>query len=366
MYVTSYRCLARWFLLGCLYSALAVSLKADIVTVDGTVYWAFNYDGCSPVNVTINYSCLWWDNANPYQNEYVGGHVWNTYSGGVEPGENILAPIGSAYDGSLCCQGDNQVVSAPDSLTEGYLPAQAMVNGTATCPQNVTWAASIPNPCAGTSTGPCDLVDQFALGGPQTNNVGSFGGQTFGNGFDITNNTGEPMSLPDGQVLQPGQGTDYQGTYSEGGTNGVTATTVGPGGQVQTDTGYFTYSNSMVSSGTPANDGSVSDDLVTNAGGPIVWTANTLSNTALTTAAGDSAIVNGQDQQDQLLSNLLSKPLAVNILSSNFMGGVGSNVCTAPCAPTICASHSAVSPQQPPPSIATSPACGRPGTLRSR
>jgi hypothetical protein len=165
MYVSSSWRVVRGILLGGLYCALAVSLKADVVDVNGTMYWAFNYDGCSPANVTIQYSVLWADDANPYDNEYVGGHVWNTYTGGVEPGENLLAAVGAADDPGLAIYGQNEVTSSSSGLN-GYLPAQSwsQLQGPS-CPSVVTWANSLANPCAGQS-GPCESIDNFALGGP--------------------------------------------------------------------------------------------------------------------------------------------------------------------------------------------------------
>ncbi|HEX3627186.1 MAG TPA: hypothetical protein VH280_17400 [Verrucomicrobiae bacterium] len=148
------------------------------------------------------------------------------------------------------------------------------------------------------------------------------------------------MQTPDGTILQPGQTeSNLLITIPENGSGGYTNRALDPNSGMWQDGVYIPITNNFSwspangwtnysSYGTPSinNNGAYSDNLYSNAGGPIIWQPDTLSNTAATVAAGDSAIANNQLLQMQQLSNLLSKPLNVNIMSSNSFGGSASNV----------------------------------------
>ena len=155
---------------------------------------------------------------------------------------------------------------------------------------------------------------------------------------NYTNNTASPQVLPNGQVLQPGQGTAYPLTWPNGSTGSFSVTNQNPdSGQYNDDTGQWSFGPTNLgnyittTNYNPQSLGANSDYLAYSNAGPIIWQPDALTNPALATAAGDSAIVNGENNlQNALnndlagLSNLLSRPLTVNV--SNNSAGNASNV----------------------------------------
>ena len=162
--------------------------------------------------------------------------------------------------------------------------------------------------------------------------------ETSNNTFNYTNNTATPQVDSNGNVLQPGQGETVTNTWANGTTGTWGVTNQNPfTGAFNNDTGTYDFSDtngSLLTSGgitNVQNLGSEADYLAYSNGGPIIWSPDMLTNPAAATAAGDSAIVNGENNlQNALnndlagLSNLLSRPLTVNV--SNNPTGSGSNV----------------------------------------
>lgn len=313
------------------FCAFVVPLsKADVVIQNNIVYWAINYDGCSPVTVTMEYTVVWADTVNPYWNEDVGGHYVNgPFTATLKPGENILNAIGSASDLSLQWVGQNTIISGPSGAPTGSLPAESgsIVFGSSPCSES--YSAVMPNPCANANNG-CNTVDQFAGGLPQTSNHGSPYGQTPSSGYGITNNSAEPEVLPNGDVLQPGQGTNYSFNYSEDSSNAFSTSSLNNQGDLETnanwlliasnDTGQITLQN--------PNVGANASDLLSS-NGPVIWQSG-MSQTQVD-EAGFSALANGQNQQMNELQNEFSN--LINNLNhdlpntaSNSAGGSSSNV----------------------------------------
>ena len=180
--------------------------------------------------------------------------------------------------------------------------------------------SSGPHTYSAYSTPPCNVTGQ-----PN---------ETSNTGVNYTNNTASPQKDSNGNTLQPGQGETVPVTWPNGQSGNFSVTNANPNdGAYNNDGANFSITNN---SGTllvttnnlfPQNLGANSDYLTSSNAGPIIWQSDTLSNTALTVAAGDSAIVNADNGiQNSLngLSNLLSRPL--NVTVSNSSGGLGSNV----------------------------------------
>lgn len=335
-YVSSHWRVACRVLLVCLYCALAVSVRADYGGNSGAGPWLqFNYDGCSPAYVTLTYSFYaryYSREDETYYNEWASSHVQSTATFYCVPGENDIAPFPAGSNGDPVQSYSSSIyvdsVTGNSNAPTGWMPAQSVnvaAGGVTSGPCTETYSPTVPNPCAGSSgVSDCGTVDQFQAGTEQTDP----NGLPYA-GFSITNNSGAPMSLGNGQYLQPGQSYPVSGPYVPEGTNyGIySAALVGSGGDVTT--GFtFSYNGTNGSYYTyPAStSGATVAALTSTNDGPILWTSSTSTNAALATEAGMSAIVNGQNMSDFIInndnSNLIS---ALNAGISNLLHNTNSS-----------------------------------------
>lgn len=342
MYVHSHRRLVRGFLLFILHCALVAPVaRGDIYIVQGPIgtnwqisaYFYTPVEACPATNIvaTVEWSL---DNVAG-----TAAGPFTTVSGSFTVNANTSA--NAAYQGPQIPSDPYAIVWTDQGMWEAG-PNAAVGHLTVTI-----------NPAGGDGAVSQHTVQYFAQGILYPTNfvygqphTPCFG--TSGKGLDasyvtggITNTTGSPIEI-NGNILQPGQVLDVSGYTGLGSSNGTVlfpTEQLDPNNGIWVDGPSFTisnvfgagggsnYANTQVGlSGPVNNSGAFSDSLYTNSGGPIIWQASTLSNgPAAVDAAGFSDVANNQLLQDQLLSNLLSRPLTVQ-MGSNGFGGSASNV----------------------------------------
>lgn len=303
--------MARWFLLVCLYCALASSVKADYdFSVPGSIRIMFNYDGCSNANVTLTVSgygnYVGGPNPGPL---FSGGHVVNSVTLTCSPGENYTGfSILTAANGSTLANYNAEVAvtgvsgtGVPITAPLGQMPSQGgnLNNGTTTGPCSSSYSpwAFGGNPCAQSKNG-CNTVDQMQGGYPATN---SYGQPT--RAITFNNNTGTSYRTSDGQTIPPGGSLFDTSQYVNEGGGTTNTFLIFPvnnygntdGGNAYNINGYTNIPGVTLGNG-PQN-GDVAADLLGTNGGPILWNNSTATNPALATEAGMSALANGQNQQ---------------------------------------------------------------------
>ncbi|HEV2455844.1 MAG TPA: hypothetical protein VGY98_16385, partial [Verrucomicrobiae bacterium] len=300
---------------------------------------------CLNTNISINYNAYGtiapsvnWGSSNPLAWEYLNGHPnGGSFTVNEQAGSAGLFQYGGSwyiFIGTI----PTAVWNASDFQAQGPLtytvtPSggdqplyQSVAQGTyggarnpSTIPPTVGYSSMMPNPCD--PSGGIDNNTAFV---------------------NVTNNTGGYEYVPQtGQILAPGQSAqNVPLIVPEGNNTGTNVMeSLNPANGIWQDgpslvlTNNYNWSSqngwtNWNSSGTtpPPNNGAYSDSLYTNSGGPIIWQSSTLSNPASVDAAGFSDIANNQLLQDQLLSNLLSRPLTVQLSGSNGFGGSASNV----------------------------------------
>jgi hypothetical protein len=351
-YVSPYwRLVRRFFLLLCSCALVASIARGDVVVANGQCYICVRDDSpCMNTNVSINWQE--WGTQSKSENWGWQSGVFIGWEdlGGKPHGGTFTANTQAGYPG----EGPNLVVGGSYYWVVGTIPVavwnasdfqadgtfsytvtpsngdsppyqtvnQATYGGAqnpSTWPPSVAYASIFPNPCNPGST----LDNNTSL-------------------VNVTNNTGGYEYVPEtGQILAPGQSANNVPiSVPENSTTGTNvleslnnANGLWQDGQMINLTNNYSWSSAngwtnwnTMGVTAPPNNGAYSDSLYTNSGGPIIWQSSTLSNPASVDAAGFSDIANNQLLQDQLLSNLLSRPLTVQLSGSNGVGGSSSNV----------------------------------------
>jgi hypothetical protein len=331
MYVHPYRRLVRGFLLFILYCALAAPVaRADVALVGGSFYiFVATAGNCCCSNII----CTWKAVTGPFYG--VDGNTDNYYTNGGTFSTTFCAATPLAYSSTGYGFLLVSVPDAPyDNVANPNAGTQLQVNIADV--DSVQMYKQVYNIDIGNQPTNFTFYPQ-AYGDPSP--CGNFGGAP-GNYMylPLTNYSGSYAQAPDGSILAPGQGENY-GSYMPRGvtTTNLNLMALNPANGIWQDGPQFTVTNGIswngsqysnvvtFGAGNPPQVGAFSDSLYTNQGGPIIWQASTLSNTASVDAAGFSDVANNQLLQDQLLSNLLSRPLTVQ-MGSNGFGGSASNV----------------------------------------